>query len=83
MKPSPHRCSTSEHALVRVGPVLPGFTVEWVRAGIRGWNVGTTRQDFTVGVNNIGNVLYAEAANASFFRPEPRRNVVLAVSSTF
>ena len=66
-----------------VGPVLPRFTVQSVRAGIRGWNFGTARQDFTVGVNNIGNVLYAEAANASFFRPEPRRNVVLAVSSTF
>ena len=66
-----------------VGPVLPRFTVQSVRAGIRGWNFGTARQDFTLGVNNIGNVLYAEASNASFFRPEPRRNVVIAVSSTF
>jgi len=66
-----------------VGPVLPRFTVQSVRAGIRGWNFGSARQDFTVGVNNIGNVLHAEAANASFFRPEPRRSVVVAVSSTF
>jgi hypothetical protein len=66
-----------------VGPVLPAFTVQSVRAGVRGWSVGTVRQDVTVGVNNIGNVLYAEAANASFFRPEPRRNVVLAVSTAF
>ena len=66
-----------------VGPVLPAFTVHSARAGIRGWTFGTVRQDFTVGVNNIGNVLYAEAANASFFRPEPRRNVVVAVSTAF
>ena len=66
-----------------VGPVLPAFTVQSVRAGIRGWNFGNVRQDLTVGVNNIGNALYAEAANASFFRPEPRRNVVLAVSTAF
>ena len=66
-----------------VGPVLPAFTVQSVRAGIRGWTFGNVRQDFTVGVNNIGNALYAEAANASFFRPEPRRNVVLAVSTAF
>ncbi len=66
-----------------VGPVLPAFTVQSVRAGIRGWDVGRVRQDFTIGVNNIGNVLYAEAANASFFRPEPRRNVVVAVSTAF
>ena len=66
-----------------VGPVLPAFTVQSVRAGVRGWTFGNVRQDFTVGVNNIGNVLYAEAANASFFRPEPRRNVVLAVSTAF
>ncbi len=66
-----------------VGPVLPAFTVQSVRAGVRGWNLGSVRQDVTVGVNNICNVLYAEAAYASFFRPEPRRNVVVAVSTAF
>ena len=66
-----------------VGPVLPGFTVHSVRAGIRGWSVGSVRQDVTVGVNNIGNALYAEAANASFFRPEPGRHLVLAVATAF
>ena len=66
-----------------VGLALPPFTVQSVRAGIRGWQLGSVRQDITVGVNNIGNVLYAEAANASFFRPEPGRNVVLSVSTAF
>jgi outer membrane receptor protein involved in Fe transport len=66
-----------------VGPVLPAFTVQSVRAGIRGWTVGSARQDVTIGVNNLGNVLYAEAANASFFRPEPGRHVVVALSTSF
>jgi outer membrane receptor protein involved in Fe transport len=63
--------------------VLPAFTVQSARVGVRGWNLGSVRQDITVGVNNIGNALYAEAANASFFRPEPRRNVVLGLSTAF
>ena len=66
-----------------VGLVLPAFTVHAVRAGIRGWHLGSVRQDVTVGVNNIGNALYAEAANASFFRPEPGRNIVVAVATAF
>ena len=66
-----------------VGPVLPAFTVQSVRAGIRGWSFSGLRQDISVGVNNIGNVLYAETANASFFRPEPGRHFVIALSTAF
>ena len=57
-----------------VGNVFPSFTVQSVRAGIRGWTIGTVRQDVTVAINNLPNALYAEAANASFFRRERRRN---------
>ncbi len=66
-----------------VGSVFPSFTVQSVRAGIRGWTIGTVRQDVTVAINNLTNALYAEAANASFFRPEPRRNVTVGVSTAF
>lgn len=66
-----------------VGPVLPAFTVQSVRAGVRAWNLGGVRQDFTVGLDNIANVLYTEASNASFFRPEPGRHFVIGVSSAF
>jgi hemoglobin/transferrin/lactoferrin receptor protein len=66
-----------------VGPVLPAFTVQSARAGIRGWSVGSFRQDLTIGVNNLTNALYTETANASFFRPEPGRHLVLALSTTF
>ena len=66
-----------------VGTVLPAFTVHSVRAGIRGWTIGNVRQDVTVGVENIGNTLYAEAANASFFRPEPGRRLVIGLNTTY
>lgn len=66
-----------------VGDVLPAFTVQNVRAGIRAWQLGGVRQDITFGVNNVGNVLYTEAANATFFRPEPGRSFVLGVTTTF
>ena len=66
-----------------VGPVLPAFVVHNVRAGIRGWAFAGIRQDLTVGINNIANTLYTEAANATFFRPEPGRHIVLSLSTTF
>ncbi len=66
-----------------VGRVLPAFTVQNLRGGIRAWQLGAVRQDITIGVSNLGNVLYTEAANASFFRPEPGRTLVLGVTTTF
>ena len=66
-----------------VGDVLPAFTVHTIRAGIRGWQVGSVRQDITLNVNNIANTLYAEAANGGFFRPEAGRSVSLAFSTSF
>ena len=66
-----------------VGDVLPSFIVHGIRGGVRGWRLGGLRQDITVAVNNFTNALYAEAANSGFFRPEPKRNVVIAISSAF
>lgn len=66
-----------------VGNVLPAFTVQSIRGGIRGWTIAGVRQDLTVIVNNLANVLYAETANSSFFRPEPGRTVKVAVSTGF
>jgi outer membrane receptor protein involved in Fe transport len=66
-----------------VGDVLPAFTVHAIRGGLRGWRVGGLRQDVTIAVNNLTNTLYAETANAGFFRPEPKRNVVISISTAF
>lgn len=66
-----------------IGPVLPAFTTQLLRAGVRGWAVGHVRQDLSLTVNNVTNVLYAEAANSTFFRPEPGRSVMLSVVTSF
>jgi outer membrane receptor protein involved in Fe transport len=66
-----------------IGPVLPAFTVHGLRAGARLFRVGRTTHGITVAVNNLGNALYAEFSNASFFRPEPKRSLALAWSTAF
>jgi hemoglobin/transferrin/lactoferrin receptor protein len=66
-----------------VGVTLPAFTVHAIRTGVRGWQLGALRQDLTVVINNLTNRLYAEAANASFFRPESGRHAVISISTAF
>lgn len=66
-----------------VGNTLPAFTVQSVRGGARLFTIGGVRQDLDVQVNNLTNKLYAETANAGFFRPEPGRSVVVSLRSSF
>ena len=58
-----------------VGDVLPAFTVPELRAQATLLENGRGRTSLVLGVNNLTNALYAEFANASFFRPEPRRSL--------
>ena len=62
-----------------IGDVLPSFTVHDVRAEASLMDRGRNRTSVVLGVHNLTNELYAEFANASFFRPEPRRNVSMAI----
>ena len=62
-----------------VGDVLPSFTVHDLRAEAALLARGRNRTSLVLRVNNLTNELYAEFANASFFRPEPRRNVSTAI----
>jgi outer membrane receptor protein involved in Fe transport len=66
-----------------VGDVLPAFIVHGIRGGARLFTAGGIRQDLDIQVNNLTNALYAESANAGFFRPEPGRHVVIAIRSSF
>lgn len=66
-----------------VGAVLPAFTVHDVRATASLFEHGRNRTSLVVGVNNLTNELYAEFANASFFRPEPRRSVITSLVVEF
>ncbi|MEK7240736.1 MAG: TonB-dependent receptor [Gemmatimonadota bacterium] len=66
-----------------VGNTLPAFVVHNLRGGAHLFTLRGVRQDLDVQVNNLGNTLYAETANAGFFRPEPGRHVVIALRSSF
>jgi outer membrane receptor protein involved in Fe transport len=56
-----------------VGPTLPQFTVMGARAGVSLFRIKSYPQELVLGVSNLTNRLYSEAANTSFFRPEPER----------
>lgn len=66
-----------------LGGLLPAFTVQGLRGGVR----LRARDGFTTGltlaVANLTNQLYAETANASFFRPEPKRHLTLGLTVSF
>jgi len=67
-----------------IGEVLPSFTVQNLRAGFTVFRTeaGQTHR-LQMAVTNLTNALYAEFSNASFFRPEPKRNVTLAWEVSF
>jgi hemoglobin/transferrin/lactoferrin receptor protein len=66
-----------------VGAVLPAFTVHAIRGSYRLPQFGLMRPELEVAVNNLTDVLYAEASNTSFFRPEPRRSLTTALRLDF
>ncbi len=62
-----------------VGETIPAFTVHHVRGGVLLFG----HQRLGIAVENLTNRLYAEAPNVSFFRPEPKRNVILTWTFQF
>jgi outer membrane receptor protein involved in Fe transport len=66
-----------------VGAVLPAFTTMSVRAGAVVLRRGALAHRLSVGVTNLTDALYAEFANVSFFRPEPKRSLVVTYDVTF
>lgn len=58
-----------------VGTRLPSFTVQALAGGVTLFERAGTRHELQLAVENLADELYAEFANASFFRPEPGRNV--------
>ena len=66
-----------------IGSVLPSFVVHSARAGVRLMRRNAMESRLNVAVDNIGNRLYAEFPNASFFRPEPGRSFTVALTSSF
>ena len=66
-----------------VGTEVPAFTIHGVRGGVRLIQTGRLTHGLSIGISNLTNELYAETANASFFRPEPKRNVTLSWEVAF
>ncbi|NNK48955.1 MAG: TonB-dependent receptor [Gemmatimonadetes bacterium] len=66
-----------------VGYVLPSFNVHSVRGGFRIAQIGRTSHYLTASLENFTDALYAEFSNATFFRPQPRRTLLIGWTSTF
>jgi hemoglobin/transferrin/lactoferrin receptor protein len=66
-----------------VGTELPSFTVHSLRGGLRLIQTGSVTHGLTIAVTNLTNELYAETANASFFRPEPKRSLTVSWDVAF
>ena len=66
-----------------IGSTIPGFTVHTLSAGATLFKKSRFPQQVGVIVGNLTNALYSEISNASFFRPAPKRHIVLTWSSRF
>ncbi len=66
-----------------LGATLPSFLVHGIRGGIRLVETGRLTHGLTLAVGNLSNELYAETANGSFFRPEPKRNLTISWDMAF
>jgi len=66
-----------------IGDKLPAFTVHNLRGGARIGTVGSTTASVMVSVLNLGNRLYSEASNTSFFRPEAQRSAIASLRFDF
>ncbi|MEO7083252.1 MAG: TonB-dependent receptor, partial [Gemmatimonadaceae bacterium] len=70
------KMSDGEIAASPVGIDLPAFTVHTARASVRVLEHRGLSGTLNLSVENLGNALYSEAANASFFRPQAGRNLL-------
>ena len=66
-----------------LGDFIPAFSVHHLRGGLRLFDTGTTAHRVSLALTNLTNQLYAEATNASFFRPAPMRNLTLTYEVSF
>jgi hemoglobin/transferrin/lactoferrin receptor protein len=66
-----------------IGDIIPGFTVHNASFGVNLFRKSATPMRVGIIVANLTNELYSEFANASFFRPAPKRQVILTWSMGF
>ena len=63
-----------------LGEVLPSFTVHTLAGAVTVWENASWSHSLGLIVNNVTDELYAEFSNATFFRPEAKRNFVATYS---
>jgi hemoglobin/transferrin/lactoferrin receptor protein len=67
-----------------IGDYLPSFTVHNLRGGVTVFQSASGIQHrLGLTIANLTNELYAEFGNASFFRPEPKRNLFVTYELAF
>jgi len=66
-----------------IGDIIPGFTVHSLSAGVTLFKNSSFPQQLGIIIGNLTNTLYSEFSNASFFRPAPKRYIVLTWSTRF
>ncbi|MES2180030.1 MAG: TonB-dependent receptor [Gemmatimonadota bacterium] len=66
-----------------VGLVIPSFTVHSLRGGVTVLEGHGMRHTLTLAADNLTNTLYSEFSNASFFRPETGRNLIVSYAIGF
>jgi outer membrane receptor protein involved in Fe transport len=66
-----------------IGDFIPGFTVHSLSAGVTLFKHSKYPQQIGIIIGNLTNELYSEFSNASFFRPAPKRHVVLTWNTSF
>jgi outer membrane receptor protein involved in Fe transport len=66
-----------------IGDIIPGFAIHSLSAGITLFKNSSFPQQLGIIIGNLTNELYSEFSNASFFRPAPKRHIVLTWSTRF
>ncbi len=66
-----------------LGDIIPGFAVHNISAGVNLFKNSRFPQKLGIIFGNITNTLYSEFSNASFFRPAPKKHIVLTWSASF
>lgn len=66
-----------------IGSIIPGFTVHTLRMGLNLFQNSSFPQQIGIIFGNLSNTLYSEFSNASFFRPAPRRHIMMTWSTRF
>ena len=66
-----------------IGPFIPGFTLHSINLGFTVNSKSSFPQQINIVFENLSDVLYAEFANAAFFRPSPGRCVKINWTASF